>query len=38
MDTKTIILIVVAALLAAVWLPLLVVSLRRAFGEMKKNK
>ena len=38
MDTNTIILIVVAALLVAVWLPLLVVSLRRAFGELKKQK
>ncbi len=38
MDTKTIILIVFAALFFAVWLPLLVVSLRRAFGEMKKHK
>ena len=38
MDTKTIILIVFATLLFAVWLPLLVVSLRRAFGDMKKHK
>ena len=38
MDTKTIILIIFAALLFAVWLPLLVVSIRRAFGDMKKHK
>lgn len=38
MDTKTIILIAVAALLIAVWLPVLAMSLRRAFEEMKKHK
>ena len=38
MDTKTIILIVVAVLLIAVWLPVLVVSVRRAILENNKHK
>lgn len=38
MDTKTLILIVIAALLLAVWLPALVVSVQKALHEMKKHK
>lgn len=38
MDTKTLILIIFAALLLAVWLPVLAVSVRRCFQEMKKHK
>jgi hypothetical protein len=38
MDTKTILLIVIAALLFVVWLPVLVVSVRETFHEIKKRK
>lgn len=38
MDTKTIILVVIAALLVAVWLPVLVVSVCRTIREIKQHK
>ena len=38
MDTKTILLIAVAALLFVVWLPVLVVSVHETIKEIRKHK
>ena len=38
MDTMTLILIAFAALLLVVWMPMLAVSIRRAWKEIKRNK